>query len=75
MTRIIFYEWEVGMKKVPFIKLLNKKAGFSLDEAKRMKDKLVDEDSTIEIIIDDELAKQITEEARQYQVLCKMESI
>ncbi len=69
MTKIIFEGWEVGMRKIPFTKLLNQKAGLSLLEAKKIKDRLVDNNEIIEIEIKEELlAKEILEEALKLKV-------
>lgn len=69
MTRIIFTGWEVGMRKIPFIKLLNEKGGLSLNQAKVLKDKLVDDNEAIEIRVENEaLANEILDEARKLKV-------
>jgi len=69
MTKIIFDGWEVGMRKIPFTRLLNERAGLSLSEAKKLKDKLVDNGEIIEIEIDSEaLAREILEEAQKLKV-------
>lgn len=69
MPKIIFEGWEVGMKKIPFTKLLNDKAGLSLAEAKSMKDRLVDKNEIIEVeIADDSLSREILEEAKRLKV-------
>ncbi len=74
MAKIIFDGWEVGMRKIPFTRLLNERAGLSLSEAKKLKDKLVDNDEVIEIEIDDEnLAKEILEEAQKLKVKGRVE--
>ncbi|NVN94200.1 MAG: hypothetical protein HXX18_02830 [Bacteroidetes bacterium] len=75
MTKIIFEGWEVGMRKIPFIKLLNEKAGLNLSEAKKIKDRLVDNNEIVEIEIDDEnLAKKILEEAKKLKVKGRIKS-
>ncbi len=72
MTKIIFEGWEVGMRKIPFTMLLKEKAGISLKDAKKFKDKLVDENEIFEIEIEDEnLAKEILQEARRLGVKCR----
>ncbi|MEJ5996015.1 hypothetical protein WG904_16425 [Pedobacter sp. Du54] len=74
MAKIIFYGWEVGMRKIPFIHLLQDKAGLSLGEAKKMKDRLVDNDETVELFVEDDLlAKEILEEALKLKVKGKIE--
>ncbi len=75
MAKIIFEDWEVGMRKIPFTKLLNEKAGLSLTEAKKLKDRLVDNNEIIEIEIGDEkLAKEILEEAQKFNVKGRIEN-
>ncbi|WP_343555631.1 hypothetical protein [Sphingobacterium sp.] len=74
MVKIIFESWDVGMRKIPFTKLLNEKAGLSLQEAKNLKDRLVDNNEIIEVEIDDEiLAKEILEEAQKLKVNGRLE--
>lgn len=34
MIKIIFYEWDIGFRTIPFIKLLNEKCNLSLIEAR-----------------------------------------
>ncbi len=69
MAKIIFEGWDVGMRKIPFTKLLNEKVGMSLSEAKRLKDRLVDNNETIEIEIEDEsLAREVWEDAKKLKV-------
>lgn len=75
MAKIIFEGWEVGMKKIPFTKLLNERAGLSLKDAKSIKDRLVDNNEIIEIEISDEnLATEILAEAKKLKVNGKLES-
>ncbi len=74
MIKVIFEGWEVGMRKLPFIKLLNEKAGFSISEAKKMKDDLVDNNKVIVIKTDNnDLAKEILSEAKKLKVLGRLE--
>ncbi|HEY9008472.1 MAG TPA: hypothetical protein VIM75_20170 [Ohtaekwangia sp.] len=74
MARIIFEGWEVGMRKIPFTKLLNEKAGIPLTEAKKLKDRLVNDDEIIEIEIEDEdLAREILEQAQKLNVKGRLE--
>ncbi len=73
MLKIKFIGWQIGMRPIPFIKLLNKKAGLSLVKSKEIKDKIVDEGQSIEIIIRDEkIAHEIIVEAQKYGVLCEL---
>ncbi len=74
MIKVIFEGWEVGMRKIPFIKLLNEKAGFSLSEAKKMKDDLVDNNKVIVIETDNiDLAKEIFNKAKKLKVIGRLE--
>lgn len=75
MAKIIFDGWSVGMQKIPFIKLLNGKAGLSFAEAKNIKDRLIDNSEIIYVEITDEnLAKEILEEAKKLKVKGRIES-
>jgi hypothetical protein len=74
MTKIIFEGWEVGMRKIPFIHLLQDKASLSLGDAKRLKDRLVNNDEIIELEIDNyELAQEILEEAIKLKVKARLD--
>jgi hypothetical protein len=74
MAKLIFYGWRTGMQKIPFIHLLKDKGGLTLSEAKKMKDRLVNNDEIIELIIEDELlAKEILQDALKLKVKAKME--
>lgn len=69
MTKIEFEGWDIGMRKIPFIKLLNEKAGLSLSEAKKLKDRLVDKNEIIVIeVCDENLANEILHEATNLKV-------
>jgi hypothetical protein len=73
MAKIIFIGWQVGMRTIPFIRLLTKKAGLSLANSKKIKDRIVDNNERIEIIIkNDKLAKEILIEAHRYGVKCEL---
>jgi hypothetical protein len=75
MAKIIFEGWEVGMRKIPFIKLLNEKAGLSLKDSQNLKDRLVDNNEIIEIEVPDEnLATEILAEAKRLKVKGRLES-
>ena len=75
MAKIIFEGWEVGMRKIPFMKLLNEKAGLSLKDSKNLKDRLVDNNEIIEIEVPDEnLATEILAEAKRLKVKGRLES-
>lgn len=74
MAKIIFDGWEVGMRKIPFIHLLKDKAGLSLGNAKKIKDRLINNDEIIELFIEDELlAKEILEDAIKLKVKGRIE--
>jgi hypothetical protein len=74
MATLIFDGWNVGMRKIPFIKLLNEKAGLSLSESKKLKDRLVDNNEIIKIFIDnEELAKEILDSALKLNVKGRIE--
>lgn len=69
MIKIIFEGWEVGMRKIPFTKLLNEKVGLSLKDSKKLKDRLVNNNETIEIEISNEnLAREILDQATKLKV-------
>lgn len=73
ITRIVFESWETGMRKISFTKLLTDKAGLSLSEAKSIKDRLVDNNETVEIEIEDQnLAVEIMKEAQNLGVKCRV---
>lgn len=75
MVKIIFEGWNVGMRKIPFIHLLQDKAGLSLGEAKRLKDRLVNDNEIIELEIEsDELAQEILEAALKLNVRARLGS-
>lgn len=75
MVKIIFESWNVGMRKISFTKLLNKKAGLTLQEAKNIKDRLVDNNEIIEVEIDDEiLANEVLKEAEKLNVNGRIEN-
>jgi ribosomal protein L7/L12 len=74
MTKIIFEGWDVGMRKIPFIKLLNEKAGLTLQEAKNLKDRLIDNNEIVVVEIEDEnLAEEILKDAQKLKVIGKIE--
>lgn len=74
MVKIIFEGWDVGMRKIPFTKLLNEKAGLTLQEAKNLKDRLVDNNEIVVVEVDDKnLAKEILEDAQKLKVKGRIE--
>lgn len=75
MVKIVFEGWDEGMRKIPFTKLLNEKAELTLQEAKILKDRLVDNNEVIEVEIDDKiLAKEILKEAQKLKVKGRIEN-
>jgi siroheme synthase (precorrin-2 oxidase/ferrochelatase) len=73
MATIRFTGWNVGMQKIPFIKLLNEKANLSLTLSKEIKDRIVDNAEIVEISINDlHLAEEIVNSAKGYGVLCEL---
>jgi hypothetical protein len=75
MAKIIFDGWDVGMRKIPFTKLLNEKAGLTLAEAKNLKDRLINDNEIIGVeIADENLANEILEEAQKLKVKGRIES-
>lgn len=63
------------MRKIPFAKLLNEKAGLTLAEAKNLKDRLVNDNEIIEVeIADENLANEILEKAQKLKVKGRIES-
>lgn len=71
MKVIIFEGWKVGMRKIPFIKLLNKECKLSLKEAKHIKDCIVD-NKTMVIEVEDAIAEFILKESRELGVICRI---
>jgi len=73
METIVFEGWKVGMRKIPFIKLLNLKVGLSLKESKRIKDSVV-EGETNKIQVDSlDFALEIINEASELGVKCRLQ--
>ena len=65
--------WEVGMRPIPFVKLLNQKVGLRLSLAKKLKDNLMNNNEAFEIIIKDEsTAKKIVDELTDLKIKCKI---
>jgi hypothetical protein len=75
MTKIIFTGWEAGMKKIPFIHMLEREMGLSLSESKRIKDQLVDENQILEIEVKDSIqASKIIEKCKELKVKAHIKS-
>ncbi len=74
MAKIIFERWLPGMRKIPFINLLREKGGLSLTDAKRLKDKLVDNDEIVEIEVQGTpLAEEVLNESKELGVQGRIE--
>ncbi len=72
-TKLKFYGWEPGVKKIDFIRLLNDDVGIPLREAKRIKDNIIDYDQEIIIEFDDpQKANEIRIEANRLGIKCKL---
>jgi len=70
---IIIEGWEVGMRPIPFVKLLNQKVGLRLSVAKKLKDDLMNNDESFEVILRDETtAKEIVDELKKMKVKCRI---
>ncbi|MBD2769213.1 hypothetical protein IC235_15075 [Hymenobacter sp. BT664] len=68
MFKIHFTGWEVGMRGVPFMKLLHEKAGLTLAEAMRSKNALLDGVPLLIVIENEILARGILAEANKLGV-------
>jgi hypothetical protein len=73
MVKIKFISWQIGARPIPFIKLLHRKAGLSLIESKKIKDKIINEGKCTEIIIKNkELAMKIAIDSKKYGINCEL---
>ena len=54
MNTIKFTGWKKGARKISFIELLKEKGDMQLTEAKLVKDRIVNNDEVVEIVINDE---------------------
>ena len=71
-NKVTFKGWEVGMRKIPFTRLLNEKGQLSLRDAKSIKDRLVNDDEIITVEFEDEnLTKLIYEQSKELGVICE----
>jgi hypothetical protein len=68
MIRIIFDGWNIGMRTIPFIRLLNEEAGLSLSKSKKLKDQLVNGEQIEIVVRDKELANIILSNAIKLNV-------
>ncbi len=74
MATIIFKGWEVGMRGIPFMKLLTAKANISLKKAMEIKIRIV-ENEVIELNVKDTAgANEIIKEAHELGVLCELKA-
>jgi hypothetical protein len=72
MFVVLFYGWSKGAEKISLIKLLSEVAGLEFGVAKSIKDKVVDEEKEVEVIVSDEgAALQLVEKARLIGFLAK----
>lgn len=71
MKKIKFAGWRKGMNKIEFIQLLRNNTELSLQEAKNIKDKIVDGE-TVEILVESDVANYILDESKKYGVLAKI---
>ena len=75
MATIVFKGWKVGMRGIPFIHLLIEKTNLSLKPAKKIKERIMD-DETIELtVLNDAIANEIVIEARKLGVVCEIKVV
>jgi len=71
--KVTFKGWKTGMKKIPFIKLLNEDGQLTLRDAKSIKDRLVNDGEIITIEFSSEsLARLIYEKSQNLGVICEL---
>jgi ribosomal protein L7/L12 len=71
MKRIKFTGWKKGMNKIEFIQLLRSHTELSLEEAKNIKDRIVDGE-IIEIVVKPAIAQYLVDESRKYGVFAEI---
>jgi hypothetical protein len=72
MKKVVLYEWQPGFNKVALNKLLRNKAGYSLSNAKKAVDNLLD-GKTIEVEIDSHYrAEEFLKEALKLKAIGKI---
>lgn len=71
MKKIKFTSWEKGMNKIEFIQLLRSHTELSLQEAKSIKDRIV-QGEVIEILVKTTAAHYIVNQSRKYGVYAKI---
>lgn len=74
MIKIVFDGWDIGMSKISFIFLLKEKAGLTLSEAKKIKEKLFIYPNTAEVFVENEdIAKDILKDSLMLGVKGRIE--
>jgi hypothetical protein len=71
MRKIIFYGWQVGMRKIPFSLLLRDEAGLGLKEAHECMLRVLDE-QPVTLEVSDELAERLLAQAQALGVKCRL---
>jgi len=71
MRKIRFIGWRPGMNKIKFVRLLNEDVGFTLQEAKIIKDNIVD-GQVIEISVLAEQYDQIISDVSKCGIIVEM---
>jgi len=72
MVKVIFYDWVIGMKPLPFYKMLHEKTTLSLTEALNIRVKVTDNE-IVEVEVDNmELAEEIVEKSLEYGVMARI---
>jgi len=74
MRKILFYGWQVGMRKVPFSLLLREEAGLGLKEAHETMLRVLDE-QPVTLEVSDELAERLLDQAQALGVKCCLEPV
>jgi len=73
MVKVVFYSWNIGARKIPFIKLLHENTKLSLAQAKEVKDSVIDRNEIVEIELEsEEVAIKIVEESKKLGLNCKI---
>lgn len=73
MVKIVFYDWIIGMRPIPFYKMLSEKANISLKEAQKIRLKIGAKE-IVEVEVENEsLANEIIVKSLEYGVLAKMD--
>jgi hypothetical protein len=72
MRKILFYGWQVGMRRVPFSLLLREEAGLGLKEAHEIMLRVLDE-QPVTLEVSDELEERLLAQAQALGVKCCLE--